>query len=145
MALTGIDVILAEVVALFDPLVVDGTLQTNLDFPPLAEDLAGQSPILATYYDGTRIKFHGASYSEVRHIWRIALFVNRRGHGNDNAETLTAQIVTKVIQKIRDNVAGTAYDEIALAPGLTRPLFAIIDGIPYRICEIKLESVTHDN
>lgn len=144
MSLTSIDLVQAEISDLFDPLVTDGDLLTNLDKPPLAADLEGRSPVLSLHYDGSGFVFQGNGFTTGQHFWVATLFINREGHGNTNTETLLTQLVTKVVQKVRDSVAGSNYDELALAPRRIEPSFATVDGYAYRICEIYLQCLVHD-
>ena len=146
MAIKGIDVILAEVSDLFDSLVGPGQLQANLDHPPLASELEGRSPVHSIHYDGSLPQFGGNRSTQSDHFWRSTLYLNRRGHGSAVTETLMAQLVTAVLQIVRDNVTGTNFDEISLVAGQRiAPAFVEIDGVPYRIVEIPLQTRTHDN
>lgn len=146
MALTSYDLILAEISDLFDPLVTSDDLVENLDHPPLSSELGGRSPIFSLHFDGALTAWMGLHNNKHNVYWRGTLYINRRGHDNVNTETLMLQLVTKIMQKIRDDVTGTNYAELALAEGQRiQPVFAEIDGHPYRIVEISLQSVTYDN
>lgn len=146
MALTSYDLILAEISDLFDPLVTSNDLVANLDHPPLSGELEGRSPVFSLHFDGSLSSWMGKSNNRHDCFWRGTLYINRRGHTNTTAETLMLQLVTKIMQKIRDDVSGTNYAELALAEGQRiQPVFAEIDGQAYRIVEISLQSVTYDN
>ncbi|MCL4867793.1 MAG: hypothetical protein KJ063_02395 [Anaerolineae bacterium] len=144
MALTSQDLVLAEISDLFDSLVVDGTLQANLDHPPLAMELEGRSPVFSLHYDGGQVMFQGNGSNRSDCLWRGTIYINRRGHGNTNTELLAMQVMTALLQKVRDNVSGTNYVQVALAEQPIVPAFAEINGHPYRIVEFILESVTYD-
>ena len=146
MPLVSIDTILAEVSDLFDPLVAGGQLQANLDHPPLASELEGRSPVFSIHYDGSLPQFGGKNVTQSDHFWKGTLFLNRRGHGNANTEILMLQILTAIIQTIRDNVTGTTFDEIAIVAGRRlEPRFIELDGVPHRVCEIPIQTRTNDN
>jgi len=146
MPLISFETILAEVSGLFDPLVAGGQLQANLDHPPLASELEGRSPVYSIHYDGSLPKFGGKYVTESDHFWKGTLLLNRRGHGNTNTEILMLQILTAIIQTVRDNVTGTTFDEIAIVSGRRiEPRFIELDGVPYRVCEIPIQTRTNDN
>ena len=144
MALTSIELVLAEVSDLFDSLVTDSDIVANLDHPPLASELEGRSPIVSTHWNGGIHQFHGNDYTDFDGSWIVTIFINREGHTNTNAETLLAQIASKIMQKVRDNVNGTNYTQLAPFKDMN-PYFTTINGVPYRICEIYLVSRTTDN
>lgn len=146
MSITSLELILSEVSDLFDQLVTDGDLVTNLDHPPTANELEGRSPVLSMHYGGGIFRFLGRDRNESEQDWVVTLFVNRAGHGNQNTEDLMGQLITKVVQQVRDTVTGTNYASLNLSPTQRiRPAFANIDGNPYRVCEIYLTSKTFDN
>lgn len=144
MALTDLGAILSEISALFDSLVADGDLAANLDHPPLTDELEGRSPVLSLHFDGDTTAFKARSSTTVNAAWVATVAVNRKAHGNAQAEILALGIVTKVKQQIRDAGPGTTFAEVALAARQSRPTFATVDGVPYRFIEIYLESVTYD-
>lgn len=146
MSITSLELILAEVSELFDQLVTDGDLLANLDHPPTADELAGRSPVLSAHYGGGQFRFLSRDRNESEHEWVLTLFVNRAGHGNENTEELMAQLITKIVQQARDSVTGITYASLNLSPSQRiRPIFANIDGVPYRLVEIYLTSKTFDN
>jgi len=145
MALTSIELALAEVSDLFDSLVTDSDIVANLDHPPLASELEGRSPIVSTHWDGGLYQFQGNDFTNFDAAWIVTIFVNREGHNNATAETKLAQVATKIMQKVRDNVNGTNYMQLAPSNQPMSVYFTVINGVPYRICEIYLVSRTIDN
>jgi len=145
MAITDLGTLLAEISDLFDGLVTDGDIQANLEGPPLLTDLEGRSPILSTHYGGSRYKFQGAGYTETLAEWVLTLFINRRATGSAAAEIALGDLVTKILQIVRDGQGGTNYEELASSSTPIAPSFVEIGGVPYRVCEVILESITHDS
>lgn len=140
--LTSLDTVLAEVSDLFDGLVTSGDLAANLDHPPLSAELEGRSPVLSLHYDPIGYEFHGNAVNRTVCAFRATLYINRLAHGNSNTETLLGQLVTKVVQAVRNDVTGATYDELSVG-GQVQPSFVEIDGVPYRVAEIPLTSVIY--
>lgn len=145
MALTGIDTIQTEISALWDSLVGANGLQANLPYPILTDDIQGQSPLLCLHFDGGGWVFEGSASNQGDFRWRATLFINRKAHGSDTAEELLGQLITDVVQAVRDNVTGTAFADLAVDTRPIQPQFVTINGIPYRTAEIYLLSRTIDH
>lgn len=142
--LTNFGTVLAEVSALFDDLVTSGDLVANLAYPPLLDDLNGVSPVFSIHYDGTELEFKAKYNTQLDHGWRGTLYINRVAHGNEASEMLMLSLVTKILQKTRDNVTGTAFAELAVDEEV-RPSFIVTSGgHNYRIVEIRFGTRGYD-
>ena len=144
MALTDFNVVLAELSAVFDDLVVSGDLAENLAYPPLLEDLNGRSPVFSLHYDGSNVEFKAKYATQFDHGWRGTLYINRVAHGNASSEALMLSLVAKLLQRVRDNVTGTSFDELVVGEEVA-PSFIVTDGgINYRIVEIRFATRSYD-
>lgn len=144
MAFTSIEIVHDEISDLFDSMVDADQLVTNLDRPPLSNELEGRSPVLSLHYDGSDITFLGANNNQLEHKFIATLFINREGHGGDNTETLFMQRLTTIIDKIRGAPAGTNYDSLWIS-GSIQPAFAEIEGFPYRVAEVPFTARSYES
>jgi hypothetical protein len=132
MALTDRKLVRQEISALFNGIT---EVQENLAYPPLA--LEGKSPVVWMYGDGTLPQMLARLSNQFDYFFIITIAINRQAHGSAS-EDLLDTIWTKVLQAIRDNVSGTNYSALEAATQRSRPIFAKVDGIPYRFEEIPL-------
>jgi len=133
VALTSRDLVRLEISALFDGI---AGLQNNLAYPPIA--LEGASPVLWLHGDGTVPVMLARNSNQFDYYFIATIAINRQGHGAEVAENLLDSIWTAVIQAIRDNVTGTNYSTLNASPAKSRPYFATIDGLPYRLEEVAI-------
>ena len=133
MALTDRRLVREEISDLFNDIT---ELQENVDYPVLK--LEGKSPVLTTHGDGTQGVWQGRNVSQLDHFFIVTIFINRAAHGDEGAEDLLDKIYSEVMQRLRNNPTGTAYRELEPSSQRSAPAFATIDGIPYRVEELRV-------
>lgn len=133
MPLIDRSLIRLEISAVLDTIT---SIQTNTPYPPLK--LGGESPISFMANNGAAIDWASRDHNIQQYGYLITLAVNRKAHGAEAAETLLDSVYTDIAQALRDVGAGTNFQFIVMGPGPSRPFFATIDGIPYRIEEIPI-------
>lgn len=141
MALTNRGLVRAEISALFDSI---SELQQNLAYPPTA--LNGESPILTMRGDGTTPEMVSANHNQFDHFFIATILVNQAAHGVEGSEDLLDTIYTAVMQKIRDNITGTNFQELVADASQSQAGFLeTIDGIPYRYEEVSMFARSNPN
>lgn len=135
MSITDRGTIRAELSALFDGI---ATIETNLAYPPIA--LEGASPVLYLQANGTVPTMLARHSNQFDHQFMATIAVNRERHGAAAAESVLDDVYTAVVQAIRDNPTGTSYMSLVMDEQRSRPFFATIDGIAYRLEELFISA-----
>lgn len=140
MALTSRQTVREEISDLFDDI---SELQVNYDYPVLK--LEGRSPVLTIHSDGTLAEFMGANVTQQDHFFIVTIFVNRQAHGDEACEDLLDVVYTAVMQRLRNNITGSSYSVLEMSGQRSAPLFVTIDGIAYRVEEVRVMARSNPN
>lgn len=133
--ITDRSVIRAEISALFTSI---DALESNLAYPPIA--LEGASPVLYLQADGTLPTMLALHSNQFDHRFVATIAVNRERHGAAAAESVLDDVYTAVVQAIRDNPTGANYMSLVMDEQRSRPFFATIDGVAYRLEEMFISA-----